>query len=107
MIRQGHLCRDCTGSKCFDEGTDAEPLKIECPSCAGRDCSRCVGGYVQIDGCPNAYCRDLAPIVDLAGLFQNGIPPVGGGSLDQAKWFIDVANQLKHDEDTLKAEKYR
>lgn len=107
LIRQGLLCRDCTGRKCYDEGTEAEPISIECPHCNGRECKHCVGGFVNLNGCPNAFCRDMASIIDLVEIFRNGTPPLPGGSLNQTRWFLDVAQQLNADENKLKAEKHR
>lgn len=103
MIRQGKLCRECTDKKCVDEGTDVEPLMIECPSCGGRGCGKCKGaGDVKIIGCPNDYCCDMKPVLEHIDLYHEGLPPKAGGSLDQAIWFVTAARQLKNDENEAK-----
>lgn len=44
--------------------------------------------------CPYSYIdTDLASAIQLADLFEKGIPPVAGGVLDQAKQFIDFCRQ--------------
>lgn len=104
MIRQGLLCRSCTGNECRDKGTESEPIDIECPSCSGEGCDECNRGLVRIDGCPQSYCRDMAYTVRLADLFDKGLPPVAGGSLDQSAWFLDAVGIFRYDESQVKAE---
>ena len=58
---------------------------------------------VRIDGCPNAYCREMVPLVELADLFEKGIPPIAGGALDQAAWFLHATKTLAHEEASIKA----
>ena len=43
-------------------------------------------------------------VVGLCDLYERGLPPIAGGALDQAAWFLEAANRLKHEEQTLKAE---
>ncbi len=68
---------------------------IECTACGGRggDCKVC-GGMCRliIKGC----FLELIPsqiwmLLKLIDLYEKGLPPVAGGSLDQAKNFIDAA----------------
>jgi len=40
----------------------------------------------------------------LVDLFEKGLPPVAGGALDQAYWFIQAARILKNDEAYIRAE---
>ena len=40
----------------------------------------------------------MAPTIDLIDMFHGGMPPIIGGVLDQAAWFIDAAKWLKRDE---------
>lgn len=42
--------------------------------------------------------------VQAADLYAKGIPPVSGGSLDQANWFNEFATRMWSDENRLKAE---
>ena len=58
---------------------------------------------VRLDGCPNAYCREMVPLIELADLFEKGIPPVTGGALDQAAWFLQATKTLAHEEAAIKA----
>ena len=106
MIRQGKVCRGCSDRKCVDKGTETQPIQIECPSCNGGGCDGCDDGYVSIIGCPNEFCRDIVPAVNLADLFDKGLPPVAGGALDQAAWFINATRILNNDEATIKAASY-
>jgi len=46
------------------------------------------------------------PAVNLADLFDKGLPPVAGGALDQAAWFINATRILNNDEATIKAASY-
>jgi hypothetical protein len=102
-IRQGQLCRHCSSKECKDAGTDQEPIEIECPACDGGGCNECTFGMVRIDGCPNAYCREMVPLVELADLFEKGIPPIAGGALDQSAWFLKAVKILSSDESEIKA----
>lgn len=99
------MCRTCTDSTCRDAGSESEPIEIECPACNGHGCDQCDEGSVSVTTCPNKYCREMAPLITLADLFAKGLPPVGGGVLDQAAWFLHAAQILERDEDTIKAER--
>jgi hypothetical protein len=103
FIRQGELCRNCTNKECVDAGTDSEPIEIDCPSCDGKGCDECVMGFVRIVGCPNQYCREMVPLIELADLFAKGIPPVSGGALDQSAWFLSASKVLANEENSIKA----
>lgn len=102
MIRQGKLCRECSSTKCKEIGTPTEPNEIECPNCDSKGCKECNNGYFTVDGCPNKFCSDMAYVTQFVDLFQKGLPPISGGTLDQTKWFLDVAEQLTNDEAALK-----
>ena len=70
-----------------------------CVYCDGKGCESCNGtGDTEIKGCPNTFCSDVVPAIELIELFHKGLPPVSGGVLDQANWFIEAARQLKRDE---------
>jgi hypothetical protein len=100
----GQLCRHCTDKKCKDIGTEQEPIEIECPSCSGEGCDECRLGQVSITGCPNSYCTSVVSVTGLVDLFEKGLPPVGGGALDQAVWFIEAARFLRNDEAQIRIE---
>ncbi|AMV34327.1 hypothetical protein VN12_19535 [Pirellula sp. SH-Sr6A] len=106
MIRRGRLCSLCTRTECKSKGTPDSPIEIECGSCDGQGCDSCQDGFVSIDGCPGEMCSDVAMAVRLAGLFEKGIPPVLGGSLDQSAWFLDAVSVFKNEEAALRAEDY-
>lgn len=72
--------------------------------CSGEGCQHCNDGDFAVDGCPNAYCREIAPAIRLIDLYNKGLPPVGGGTLDQSAWFIDAARTLEYEEQLIKAE---
>jgi hypothetical protein len=40
----------------------------------------------------------------MADLFNEGLPPVAGGSLDQSASFVDAVRILKYEENRIKAE---
>lgn len=65
----------------------------------------CENGSTQIEGCPNQYCRQMVPAIRLIEQFKKGMPPIAGGVLDQAAWFIEAAELLEHDEAIIKAER--
>ena len=78
---------------------------IECPSCGGKGCTNCEGvGSFELVGCPHDYADEMIDFVQIADLFNDGCPPVAGGSLDQASWFVDAARRLKSEEQAHKGE---
>jgi hypothetical protein len=91
LIRNGKLCRNCTGKKCHDIGTEAEPIDLQCPACDGEGCEECTDGWFKLDGCPNRYCRTVVPAIELIDLFEKGLPPVSGGVLNQSASFLNAA----------------
>ena len=103
MIRSGKMCRGCTSCRCVDKPSEIEPAIIECPACGGLGCVHCdeVGSF-ELVGCPHDYADDILDLVPAVDLFQNGCPPVGGGSLDQANWFVDAARRLKSETEANK-----
>lgn len=58
-------------------------------------------GRVTISGCPNEYCREVAPFTKLADLFEKGIPPIAGGALDQSASFLEACRILRSEEIAL------
>jgi hypothetical protein len=104
LIRQGKLCKRCSDKGCKDLGTELEPIEIECPICQGVGCDQCNQGQWKLSGCPNQFCKPVVDLVGLCDLYERGLPPVQGGSLDQAAWFLDAAARLKHEENLLRIE---
>lgn len=105
MIRQGMLCLHCSDKECKDRGTDAEPIEIECVACNGTGCDECAEGVYRVEGCPNQYCSGLTQFVELVDLFDEGLPPVAGGALDQSASFIEASRRFKSEEQRAKAER--
>jgi hypothetical protein len=76
---------------------------MECPECNGAGCDECGNtGQFTIIGCPNKFCRDVVKVTRLADLFEKGLPPIAGGALDQAAWFLDAVQILSNDECELR-----
>jgi hypothetical protein len=105
MIRQGVLCLHCSDKECKDKGNDAEPIEIECVVCNGTGCDECTEGVYRVEGCPNQYCSGLTQFVELVDLFDEGLPPVAGGALDQSASFIEASRRFKSEEQRAKAER--
>ena len=81
---------------CHDMATETEPIEIDCPVCEQEGCRHCdEKGHFEIMGCPNKYCEDVFSMVELIGLFDDGIPPVQGGVLDQSAPFIQSRQFFK------------
>lgn len=81
-----------------------EPECIDCPICDGRGCKECQDrGQIILTECPyeNYITSDIRELVMLAGLHRKGSPPVAGGTLDQANWYMEATNVLWRDQDTL------
>ena len=102
------ICKSCTGSKCCEQ---YQQLEIECPECDGVGCEKnenknhsvaespgCKNGRFNLDQCPQDFIRDYVSTFRLVDLFENGIPPVAGGSLDQTLWFLNAHRTLKHED---------
>lgn len=100
MIRCGQLC-----SACSSECKDKDQKFIECPGCSGKGCEHCSDGMMEITGCPNAEASKVYTAIECIELFDEGLPPIAGGTLDQAASFIHAARfynrvkaRLKNDE---------
>ncbi|HUP80694.1 MAG TPA: hypothetical protein VM260_19245, partial [Pirellula sp.] len=70
---------------------------MQCPNCEGFGCGYCVHGTIEIKGCPNEYCREVACVIPMIDLFEKGLPPVNGGVLDQSAWFVDAVRLLANE----------
>jgi len=63
-----------------------------CPACEGKGCERCSEGQIEVTECPlEEITEDIWQTFLLAELYENGLPPVAGGSLDQAMVFVEAA----------------
>jgi len=98
------LCRDCSGKKCRDKGTVNEPVFVECPTCGGHGCESCgETGDFSVVGCPSEFCSDTAATIELIDLFNDGLPPIAGGVLDQSAWFISAVRRMRIEDQLAKA----
>lgn len=105
MIWAGKLCKTCKPGKCVDCPTDREPATIECPSCGGMGCKHCDNdGSFDLTECPQIRTRETFDFVELADVYEKGLPPRIGGSLDQAQWFVSACRFFWSEKGTLKRE---
>jgi len=47
----------------------------------------------------------MGQFIELVDLFDEGLPPVAGGALDQAASFLEAARRFKTEEQRAKAER--
>jgi len=76
------------------------PYETECPSCSGRGCDDCGGGgSLRLTGCPRRTIPRAAwEMLDAAELYEKGLPPEHGGTLDQAADFVRAARFVWNEE---------
>jgi hypothetical protein len=55
-------------------------------------------GIETIRGCPNHYCREVADAIPLMDLFEKGLPPISGGTLDQSASFLEACRIFRNEE---------
>jgi hypothetical protein len=72
------------------------PVEIRCVVCGGENFTECPAcektGRMSIIGCPDKLITpDIWEAIELADLWEKGIAPVLGGSLDQANSFVTAA----------------
>ena len=68
------------------------PVELECPACGGRGCDECRDGRWDLTMCPKRFVTaDIWQVVELAELYEKGLPPEPGGSLDQSQSFVQAA----------------
>lgn len=77
---------------------------VDCPACGGT-------GRYSFPGCPlQQLPAQTWEIIELACLWDKGLPPVAGGSMDQSRAFVAAARFVLADRDmwrnTLKAKGY-
>lgn len=63
---------------------------MECFICGDRGCKYCNDtGEILIVGCPlKVIPAEIWDIIELAELYEKGLPPIAGGSLDQMRAFV-------------------
>jgi NADPH-dependent 7-cyano-7-deazaguanine reductase QueF-like protein len=67
---------------------------IQCGGKSGNDkCGQCSGtGELEIKECPlKIITADIWETLELADFWEKGLPPIGGGVLDQTQNFVEAA----------------
>lgn len=82
---------------------------VACPACQGKGCHECHdAGTFEVRQCPQELITpDVWQALYLADLFEKGLPPVAGGTLDQAQQFIDAALFAWKEADAWKAKQWK
>ena len=103
------LCQGCSIAKCIDCPSVDDPISIACPQCEETGCDDCEQkGFFNVDHCPQTLLDDgLSQFIQLADLFDEGIAPVAGGSLDQAQWFLTASRYFKRQENRVERERLK
>jgi len=72
--------------------------------CGGVGCAECGDtGKFEIACCPLDYItQDICFVIKLVHLYEKGLPPVAGGSLDQCQAFIHAADFVFSEETKYK-----
>lgn len=67
---------------------------MDCVVCSGNGCEECKdSGIIEITDCPLVLIpKDVWESIEFADLYEKGLPPIAGGSLDQTKSFVLAAN---------------
>lgn len=92
------LCRSCTRGECRSQGTEQEPVEIECPVCDGSGCDECEEGFFTLTQCPNTFCNSVVTTLDVIDMWNKGLPPVAGGVLDQSASFVKAVHWFDAEE---------
>jgi len=63
---------------------------LKCFMCGETGCDECnQTGRITITGCPLRFIDDdIWNVIELCRLYDKGLPPIAGGSLDQMRAFI-------------------
>ena len=68
---------------------------MDCPDCRDGSCGHCDGGTVKITRCPlELITPDVYEAMELAELYEKGLAPVAGGTLDQTANFAAAARLI-------------
>jgi len=65
--------------------------------CGGEGCQECNGeGRYRLTTCPKRELPEwMGDFLRAAKWMEKGLPPVAGGSQDQANWFLDACGYLE------------
>lgn len=75
--------------------------------CDGFGCEMCreTGGVLRLTGCPKTLIpRDVWDVIGEAEMYKRGLPPIAGGTLDQAAGFTAACKFVWAEEDRMKAD---
>ncbi len=102
------FCKNCSGSHCIATAEpDWQKPEAACPTCDGRGCDDCQGGWFTVEGCPSRYVGEMWQVITMAELMDKGLLPDPGGLLDQCHWFIEAAKWYKNDQAIAKTEELK
>lgn len=73
--------------------------------CGESGCEACQGrGHWRLEVCPLDFVDDETwQLIELAELFKQGLPPVAGGTLDQAAVFVEAARRVWREQEHWRA----
>ena len=87
-------CVVCNGTNSIVSDDDGNVVK--CPGCDGK-------GVHEITQCPaELMTQEVMEMIELAGLYKKGLPPVSGGALDQTKSFISACSFIWNEQQYCK-----
>ena len=46
----------------------------------------------MLDTCPREWAAEMFSMMRYADMCRRGLPPISGGALDQAAWFLDACS---------------
>lgn len=78
---------------------------MRCITCSGAGCDECENkGTITITCCPlEMITNDVWQIIQLVEFYEKGLPPIAGGTLQQAKVFNDAALFIMHEKQYWKS----
>jgi len=77
---------------------------MDCPDCADGGCGKCEDGFIKITRCPlELITPDVYEMMELAELYEKGLPPIAGGALDQTASFTAAARLIWRQQQKHKA----
>lgn len=90
--------------------TETEPAEIDCTVCNNKDsegCYACGGaGHFALTSCPVSFVdAEIWELLGYASMYEKGLPPVNGGTLDQSKWFSEFCRFVWNEQAYHKAKR--
>ena len=92
------------------EASETEPVEVDCTVCHNKDSEGCYGcagaGHFDLTSCPVGFVdAEIWDLLGYAGLYEKGLPPVDGGTLDQARWFSEFCRFVWNEQSYQKAKR--